>query len=131
MYQDDCNFDKGQNITEEGEIQNLEDCVSHCFNMTRCSHFSYNRNSKSCSLKEITSAQLNVYRSDLGVGSGGIFYYIPSRWNIRLSAETNTKITDVSSSGLGLPDRASALISMAVVIIVILIIASIIVFYKY
>ena len=58
LYQDDCNFDKGQNITEEGEIQNLEDCVSHCFNVTRCSHFSYNRNSKSCSLKEITPAQL-------------------------------------------------------------------------
>ena len=127
MYQDNCEFDKGH-IIKEGEIQNLEDCVSHCFNVTRCSHFSYNRNSKSCSLKEITQAQLKADRSDLGVGSGTICGYIPSRWKIN-SLETNTKIPDVISSGL--PHWALALISLAVVTIVVLIIVSIVAFYKY
>ena len=110
LFQNDCNFDNGFNIQEPMKQKSFNDCVSHCFNVSRCTHFSYSKSNEMCSLKKAPALTERMATED-----GEICGFIPSRRNI----------TD------GLPDWVSALISLAAVAIVILVIVSVVAFYKF
>ena len=117
LYQNNCDFDKKFDIENETKFQkSFNDCVTHCFNLTRCTHFSYSERNGMCSVKK-ASALTDREKAGRDIWCG----YIPSRWNLTDDKTYNPRIAD----------WVMALISLAVIAIVVLIGISIAAFFKY
>jgi len=78
LYQNECDFDKIFDIENETKLQNsFNDCVTHCFNLSRCTHFSYSERNRICSVKKAAALTDRVK-----AGGDKKCGYIPSRWNL-------------------------------------------------
>ena len=77
LYQDDCDFNKGFDIDEPTKQTSFNSCVTHCFSVKRCTHFTYQNGI--CALK---NAHLLTDR--VMVRDGEICGYIPSRWDANI-----------------------------------------------
>ena len=87
LYQNNCDFDKKFDIENEAKFQkSLNNCVTHCFNLTRCTHFSYSERNRMCRVKK-ASALTDREKA----GSDKWCGYIPSRWNLTDDGPINIK----------------------------------------
>ena len=83
LYQENCDFNNEFDIQEPQNQSSLNDCIDHCFNFTRCTHFTYKTNNKMCSVKKAS-----VFVDRLTAGGDQHCGYIPSRWDL---TENNTQ----------------------------------------
>ena len=77
LHQDDCDFNTLFDIEKPREQNSFNDCVTHCFNVTRCTHFSYSNN-RICTVK---NAPALTDREAVGISDNMECGYIPSRLN--------------------------------------------------
>ena len=78
LYQNDCDFTKGNDIANSMDQKSYSDCASHCFSMPRCTHFTYQEQNGICNLRNAP-----VLTDRVAVKGGDrICGYIPSRWNL-------------------------------------------------
>ena len=87
LYQDDCDFNKGFDIEKPTEQKSFNDCITHCFNMTKCTHFSYSSSNRICNVK---NAPALTDREAVGI-SDKMCGYIPSRLQSK-EDDTNPKL---------------------------------------
>jgi len=74
LYQNDCDFNMAFNIEEPQKLKSLDDCVTYCFNVTQCTHFSYNSTNSICRVKKAPALT-----GRLAVSGDKTCGYIPDR----------------------------------------------------
>ena len=74
LYQENCDFQKGFEVEEPTQQKSLNDCINHCFNVTKCTHFTYQI--KICGVRKA-----QVFTDRLAVENNRMCGYIPSRLN--------------------------------------------------